>query len=424
MLSERLEHVVRFLSILALSLHFMGCQATVETRETGSTARPSAVDASIEPQEAAVETKRAEPTALDHLRSQLAERFDRWADDPTEYAARVRSECRRFPEGDLFPFTLPAMAYAQMVYEEPARRGAALERMAPLLDRAVTATAAKVRAPGGDLTRLQSYGGHGAYLGQLNLALGSWRLAGGDGRYDALQAHLTDILDAALSERDGLPIRSFPAGLTWPFDSVAAIVSVAAFDRHASTTRAQPLLATHRRWVESAGTEAATKLPVSRVAVNGRVLSGPRGCDLSWRVSLLAQVDEPYASALYERYVEAHWVERDGIVGFSEWPRGRSGRADNDSGPIIRGVGTTASALGLAAAAAAGDRDRLARLADQAVLASRALALGAMTDRRGTVGGFYRYDPDYLTGFLYGDVTLFYAVTWHRWPTPGTSRSR
>jgi hypothetical protein len=367
----------------------------------------AARDAGDERPAAAIEPP---PAGLAELAARLEKGFDGWLADPAAYETTVRRECRRYPEGDLFPYTLPAMAYAQGVYADPSRRAQALARMAPLLDRAVSAAALRTRAPDRDLVRLEAYGSHGVYLGQLGLALASWRLAGGDDRYAAIEAHLAGLLADALAERGGAPIDSFPA-YSWTFDTVPALAAVAAHDRLAATSRAAPLVAAHARWVREHGTEPSTGLPWSRVARDGRGLTGPRGCELSWRIALLAQLDRDQAAALYRRYVEVHWLDRGSLAGFAEWPRGQSERADADSGPISLGIGATATAFGLAAARALGDRARLERLVAQVDEVRSLAVLGSAMG-----GGSSGFQPEYLTGFLYGDAVLFYAATWHEWP--------
>jgi hypothetical protein len=312
------------------------------------------------------------------------------------------------------------MAYAHRVYADPSRREHALARMAPLLERAVAAVAARTRAPGGDLTRLETYDRHGVYLGQLGLALASWRLAGGDGRFDAVEEHVTALLVEALTARGGAPIDSFPA-YSWTFDTVPALAAAAAHDRLAGTTAAAPLVAAHVRWVGEQGTEPETRLPWSRMGRGGRGLAGPRGCELSWRIALMAQLDRDHAAALYQRYVEVHWLDhgRGSLAGFAEWPHGRQGRADADSGPVQLGIGATATAFGLAAARALGDRERLDRLTGQVDQTRALLVLGSAMGGRALTGGLFEFDPEYLTGFLYGDAVLFYAATWHEWPGAG-----
>jgi hypothetical protein len=353
------------------------------------------------------------------LREDLRQRFDRWLEDPARYRKTVRAECGRFPEGDLFPYTFPAMAYASLALANPSETQRSLERMAPLLDQAIAATTA--RTGGRPLLTLRDYRRHGVYIGQLNLALASWSVIGGDDRYLALHRHLSRLLADALEANEGRPIRSFP-GYSWTFDTVPALASVVAFENTSGDARrSRALIEAHRRWEGTSGTEPDTGLPWSRVSPDGtRGLAPPRGCDLSWRIALLASFDRERAEALYRRYVEAFWLDRGVASGFAEWPEGSSSRADLDSGPVLWGIGSAATGLGLATIIAMGDEDRLAAVSSQVetsrLLLPLILSRDARTGRQ-QLGGMIDYDPAYLTGFLYGDATLFYASTWHEWPS-------
>lgn len=73
----------------------------------------------------------------------------------------------------------------------------------------------------------------------------------------------------------------------------------------------------------------------------------PRGCDLSFRITLLAWLDPERARARYDAYTERFWVERDGLVGSGEWERGEPRGAGHDSGPVVRGRGTRAHPWGM-----------------------------------------------------------------------------
>lgn len=64
--------------------------------------------------------------------AQLDRELPRLTEDPEEYARLVRTECQRFPEGDLFPYTLPVLAWAGLA--EGDRKAADLARMERLLE--------------------------------------------------------------------------------------------------------------------------------------------------------------------------------------------------------------------------------------------------------------------------------------------------
>src|SRR5688572_18184200 len=54
--------------------------------------------------------KRIIQNAQDRLRKQ----FDKWLQQPNDYAKRVVAECSVFPEGEVYPFALPAIAYCNL----------------------------------------------------------------------------------------------------------------------------------------------------------------------------------------------------------------------------------------------------------------------------------------------------------------------
>jgi len=361
---------------------------------------------------------------LTALGKKLATQFDALLADPKSYRGRVSRECRRFPEGDIFPYTLPAIAWANLALSDPDRRKDALEHMPGLLDPAIASTAARVKPPGGKLHRLKSYRNHATYLGQLNLALGYYRLIGGDDRYQTINKTISDVLHKALVELKGRPLESFPT-YSWTFDTIAALVSLKIYDHNTGKKRSDTVIRRHLDWMCKRAIHKPTGLPYSRINnATGRGTALPRGCDLSWRIALIAHLDAPLARTMYDAYVKTFWIDRRIVSGFAEWPGGRSGKQDADSGPILMGIGMTASGFGLAAANATGDTRRAERLAGQTVgfktLMRQIIARQPAARTRLTLGGKIDPSSDYITGFLYGDVCLFYAITWQALPKAKT----
>ncbi|MDP6543481.1 MAG: hypothetical protein QGH60_05775 [Phycisphaerae bacterium] len=357
---------------------------------------------------------------LGALRKKLAGRFDTLVGDPKSYRARVSRECGRFPEGDIFPYTFPAIAYANLALSDPGRRKDALDRIPDLLVSAIASTAAKVKPPGGKLERLKSYRNHATYLGQLNMALGYYRLIGGDDRYRAINRAISNVLHKALVELEGRPLESFPT-YSWTFDTIAALVSLKLYDLSTGKGRSDAVIRKHLEWMSKRAIHKPTGLPYSRINnATARGTALPRGCDLSLRISLIAHLDAPLSKTMYDAYVKAFWIDRKIVSGFAEWPGGRAGKQDADSGPILMGIGMTASGMGLAAAASTGDTRRAARLAGQTVafksLMRQIIVMQPRARTKLTLGGKIDPSSDYVTGFLYGDICLFYALTWQALP--------
>ena len=346
-------------------------------------------------------------TIADRLRTD----FDRRIEDPATYREQALKQCQPFPEGGLFPFVFPALGYAHLGMQDPAMADHARVRMEKLLRIAAPLVAARVKAPQGNLTRLKSYAGHAVHLGQFNLALSYYRRLGGDdnallGMNDALSS----LLLKALEQSRGRPIESYP-GQTWPFDTMPCVVSLNYWDKERE--RVAAIVQLHLNWLRNDGSHPRHRLPYSREPG-----SLPRGCDLSLRIALLKELDAAYAKETYARYHKLFWRQQGLFSGFAEYPEGQAGPEDMDSGPIIHGIGLAATGNGFAAAAAMGDQETLAVLTSQLRLMELvAIARGGNADLKRLIDGGYQqmglaFDPQYVTGFLFGDAVLFGVITW------------
>ncbi|MCU0699115.1 MAG: hypothetical protein MUC96_21630 [Myxococcaceae bacterium] len=143
--------------------------------------------------------------------------------------------------------------------------------------------------------------------------------------------------------------------LRWPADQSALLAGLARADAaHGTTFHVEPLagfLAT----LDAQGTHRSG-LPVSELTGRGPGARFPRGCAQSFISRYLAEVEPTRTLGWWERYKAGFFVELPfGVIGFREWPRGVDRQGDVDSGPIVLGIGTAASALAISAAKANGD---------------------------------------------------------------------
>lgn len=148
----------------------------------------------------------------------------------------------------------------------------------------------------------------------------------------------------------------------YPADQAAVLAAIARHDEaHGTQLAAEPAKRFDTFLTEHA-TDADTGLPWSMVApksVKGKL---PRGCALSWQTRYLAEVLPERAERDWRAYRAHYLFDAALLVGFREWPPGRDQGADIDSGPIVRGVGTAASALAISAARRMGDETLALRL--------------------------------------------------------------
>lgn len=357
------------------------------------------------------------PPVVAMPRSAVEERLladlDRRLVDPAAWYTPVEQEASSFYEGRLFPYVLPTLALASLSRRPGADGDALRARMATLLDLVIPEVARRIGA--GSADAIPEVRGHGTWQGQLALALGAWRLAGGDDRYEDLHRRLCEALLAALQARQGAPIDAYP-GLVWTFDTVPVLLALRLRDHTHGLPGAEEAIAAHLAWAD-AHLDTATGLPPNRVYLDRPgVWEGPRGCDIALRIALLAQFDPARAAAMYERFVARFAVDAAGLHGFAEWPDGQTGRPDADSGPVLFGLGMAATGLGLGAVRAAGDAARFARLDAELAAFPRLLPpLLPLVAPQAKALGIGFDTEEYVTGFLFGDAALLWSVTWEPW---------
>lgn len=167
-------------------------------------------------------------------------------------------------------------------------------------------------------------------------------------------------LSRALSEASVAdPFAHLPSyrslSLRWPADQSALLAGLHRTDvAHGTSSHVEPTKAFFA-YIDEKGTHRSG-LPKSEVTGKGPGAKYPRGCAQSFISRYLAEVDAPRTLAWWKTYRGGYFVSLPlGIAGFREWPKGVEGQVDSDSGPVVFGIGTAASALAISAAKANGD---------------------------------------------------------------------
>ena len=86
-----------------------------------------------------------------------------------------------------------------------------------------------------------------------------------------------------------------------------------------------------------------------------KTIEGARGSSQSLILTLLSDIDQELANSHYLKYKELFQDYRFGLPGIREYPKGKSGSGDIDSGPVIFDIGGAASIVGQRAAGKQGD---------------------------------------------------------------------
>ncbi|MGI5216355.1 hypothetical protein [Nocardia sp. CA-290969] len=249
-----------------------------------------------------------------------------------------------FPEGYVFSHVLYGLAWTDIARGDTAYRGEALREARWALD------------------RLDSPSGRAAFDADLRPAYGvfyvgwSSRLRGavvelaGPSAPEATRFTADCAELAAAFAADGPFPAAYP-GQAWPVDSVVAVAALSLHDRLLGS-RFEPVIAD---WLKSARAQLdpATGLLPHMVTP---VVEGARGSSQSIIQRFLPEIDPVWADEQYREFRRQFVDTPLGLPGVREYPHGKDGAGDVDSGPLILGISASATVVGLGAARMHGDR--------------------------------------------------------------------
>ncbi|MFP4345572.1 MAG: hypothetical protein ACLFU8_12830 [Anaerolineales bacterium] len=263
-----------------------------------------------------------------------------------------------FPEGDFFTYVLYGLAWVnaglQLPVDSPQRAEALEEarrawRALGEPERRAPFRSARALAP--------EYGVF--YAGWRNYLLAGILLLQRPGALDPAELQTFEERCAEIAaafEAHGSPFLPAYPGMAWPVDSFPALLSL---QTHARLVDDRYVLLLERWLVEAEGyRDPQTGLLPHRVdARTGAPLEGARATSQVLILRFLLELDEERGQEHYRRFRERYVVMRSGIPGVLEYPVGLSGRGDVDSGPLIRGVSLSATALMIGTARVYGDAE-------------------------------------------------------------------
>jgi len=257
-----------------------------------------------------------------------------------------------------------AMGLGQVAVEHPELRERHAELVGKCIDRLLEPGTRKFDTDqwGEDaLDSLEGPRGHAAYLGYLNLALGMDRLLTPDSRHAALHDRITDTLLRRMRTSRNVLLETYP-NETYPVDNAAVIASVAL---HQKATGADHRAAI-ARWVQHCRAELIDAesgiLHQAVDSVTGEPTDDPRGSGTALAIYFLSFVDDELSADLYDALREQLAMNLAGFGAVREYPEGHEGEGDIDSGPVIQGIGLSATGFALGGARAHGDRTWFTRL--------------------------------------------------------------
>lgn len=167
--------------------------------------------------------------------------------------------------------------------------------------------------------------------------------------HDAFKERCAAIAQA-MGQRQSPYLESY-GQFAWPADMLMCVAALSAHDR----LYAPQYKATIANWLTGVKqrTDKRGMLPHEVDYLTGYPVQGARGSSMSLMLCFLKEVDTAFyyqQLALYKKYFV---TSRLGLPGILEYPAGTEGDGDSDSGPVIWGVGGSASIVGLRALGAA-----------------------------------------------------------------------
>jgi hypothetical protein len=336
--------------------------------------------------------------------------------DPELREREIRKMRGSNAEWDFMGRTFLVLALANVALREPASKDTCLR----VIDQIIGETL-RLERQEGLFFFLMPYARRGAFVqqpprsqfldGEIALMLGARRVVAEKSEYRPLLAERVGLMVERMKRSPVLCAESYPDEC-WTFCNAVALAAIRIADFLDGTDHS----AFFHQWVRAAKeklTDSGTGLLVSSFTFNGTPQDGPEGTSIWLVAHCLSLIDEGFAA---EQYARAKKELTRGLLGFGyarEWPASWKGPMDIDSGPVVPGLGASASASGLALVAARtfGDRRYFASL-----LAS--LELGGFPRER---GGTLKY----CASNQVGDAVVLYAmVLGPLWDTVKAGRAR
>ena len=259
-----------------------------------------------------------------------------------------------YPEGYVFIHALYALAWCDVVAALPPESTSTQEGMAEIVF---------------SLNALDSPAGRQVFKPDLPLSYGAFYR----GWTTYLRGRYLQLRPAA--ERDSAEFRRFQIDcsviaraiqqtekpylesyrdMVWPADNVVCLAALALHDRIA----APQFQGVKNAWLNRIQRDISPEQPLiphSYDVESGRPSEAARGSSQVLMLNLLWDVDSVFARSQYAVFRQQFLAYQLGLPGIREYPQGTLGMGDVDSGPVVLGVGGTASVVGIRAAAQYGD---------------------------------------------------------------------
>ena len=277
-----------------------------------------------------------------------------------------------FPEGWFFSHAVYGYAWVNVGLQTPedSLKERAIDEVRWVLERIESAEGV---APFLDDTQVE----HGVfYLGWKNRLLGGLLALGPtDAQMDVdLFHHQCQQLAIAFQRSPTRHLDAYP-GHAWPCDNVMALASLRLHD-HLFEPKFGGVI---HDWLTFTRDhlDPATGLIVHKIdGHSGSMLIPARASSQVYIHAVLPELDPTFAREQYERFRALFVEDWYGYLPVCEYPKGKVGEGDVDTGPLILGISPSATVVSIAAARANGDFE----LAERSVILSETIGVPWTTE--------------------------------------------
>ncbi|MEM8528211.1 MAG: hypothetical protein AAGG68_26440 [Bacteroidota bacterium] len=247
-----------------------------------------------------------------------------------------------FPEGFLFLHSLYALTWSDVatdVKPESEVFSLAINEINYSLGQIQSEEGRRIFPESMEFTYGAFYNGWAAY------SMGNRLILQSDSLLEVRFKQICDRIAIAYCQNDYNYLESYH-GSIWPADNVVCLASLRLYDR-IFDSKYQSVVDSCLLRVK-ANLDAETGLiPHSTVAETMQVREGARGCSQSLINNFLIEIDSTFAFEQFKIYKELFVENRLGLMGIREYPKGRVGKGDIDSGPVIWDIGGAASIVAM-----------------------------------------------------------------------------
>ncbi|MBH0777849.1 hypothetical protein [Nocardia bovistercoris] len=248
-----------------------------------------------------------------------------------------------FPEGYVFSHVLYGLAWTDVAREQANYRDQAVREARWALQRLDSPSGRAVF----DARSRPAYGVF--YVGWSSRLRGAVIELAGAGAPETERFTADCEALAAAFDADGPFLAAYP-GQAWPVDNVVAVAALRIHDRVIGS-RFESVVA---RWLTAAKASLDPDTGLMPHSVTP-VREGARGSSQAIIQRFLPEIDTAWANQQYDTFRREFIDTPLGLPGVREYPRGRDGAGDVDSGPLVLGISVSATVVTLGAARAHGD---------------------------------------------------------------------